>query len=54
MAPVVVMVSSPMLIDPNPEVIEPPSRAPTVTKDVLPAFAEYVSCAVVEFNLVSN
>ena len=39
-APVVVIVSSPILIEPNPEVIEPASRAPTVTKSVLPSLAE--------------
>ena len=44
--PEVVIVSSPILIEPNPEVIDPASNAPTVVILLLPAFNENVAVAL--------
>ena len=48
------IVSSPTSIDPNPDVIEPALRAPTVTIVLAPNLLAYVVPANVESNLSSN
>ena len=48
-APDVVNVLEPMLMFPNPDVIEPVSNAPVVTNDVLPAVGDLPDKSVVKF-----
>ena len=47
-----VIVSTPILIDPNPDVIEPVSNAPTVTNDAFPAVGDLPDKSVVKFKIL--
>ena len=51
-APVVVIVDDPILILPNPDVIEPEFNAPTVTNDPLPAVGDLPDKSVVKFKIL--
>ena len=53
-APVVVIVDEPLLIVPNPLVIEPESRAPVVTILLEPAIAEKVLPSAVPFSVIAS